>query len=78
MYGGFLTAGPWVVDLPDPGRDRAMAEQVVTYLRGHGLDDQAVVQCLRDEFNIDLATAETMAIPPGRTMDLGGNGGFGG
>jgi hypothetical protein len=55
----------WVVDRPDPGRDLALATQAVAYLRGLGLDNGAVVQCLRDEFEFDLATAERMAGPPG-------------
>ncbi len=77
MY-GFLSTAPWVGDLPDPGRDLALAERAVTYLRGRGLDDQAVVQCLLDEFGIDLATAETMASPPRWAMDLGASGAAGG
>lgn len=76
MYGGFLTTGPWVIDLPDPGRDRELAEQAVAYLRGQGLDDHAVVQFLQDEFEIDLPTAETMAYPPGGQIDVGIAGGW--
>ena len=61
MSGRFLAPGPWVVESADPGRDRELAEQAVTYLRLRGLDDGAVVQCLRDEFEIDQPTAETIA-----------------
>lgn len=72
---GFLTTASWVGDLPNPALDRALAEQAVAYLRGRGLDDQAVVQCLREEFEIDLATAEAMAYPwamgPGGDLQLG-------
>ncbi len=68
MYESTPTTGLWVVDLPDPDRDLALAEHAVGYLRGHGLDDGAVVQCLRDEFEIDLDTAERMAGPPGWGM----------
>lgn len=53
----------WGADHPNPGRDLALAVQAVEYLRGHGFDDGAVVQCLRDEFEIDLATAEKIAGP---------------
>lgn len=60
MSGG-LPAGSWGDDSPDPGRDRKLAEEAVTYLRRCGLDDGAVVQCLRNEFEIDQTTAETIA-----------------
>lgn len=56
-----LAAGHSVGERPDPGRDLALAQQSVAYLRAHGLDDGAVIQCLRDEFEIDLATAEMIA-----------------
>jgi hypothetical protein len=64
MYGGISTNGPWVTDPPDPVGDLAFAEQAVTYLRGRGLDDQSVVEWLRDEFAIDQTTAERIAHPP--------------
>lgn len=67
MHEGAPTAGRWVVNLPDPERDLALARQAVAYLREHGLDDGTIVQCLRDEFEIDLSTAERMAGPPGGT-----------
>jgi hypothetical protein len=63
--GAPATAAQWAVDLPDPERDLALARQAVAYLREHGLDDGTIVQCLRDEFEIDLPTAERMAGPPG-------------
>ena len=72
MYGGLFTGGrPWVDDPPNPDRDRELAGQAVTYLRKQGLGDDAVIQCLHDEFEIDLPTAETMVSPPGRGMDVG-------
>ncbi|HEX5631214.1 MAG TPA: hypothetical protein VFY15_06120 [Acidimicrobiia bacterium] len=71
MHRDLPTTTPWVVDIPDVGRDLVLAQDAVTYLRGRGLDDQAVVQALRDEFEIDLATAQTMTLPPGGAMDLG-------
>lgn len=61
MYGDIRPTGLWVADIPDPGVDFAFAQQAVTYLKGRGFDEQAVVQCLRDEFGVDLATAETIA-----------------
>lgn len=63
MYGGISTNGPWVDNTPDPVGDLAFAEQAVTYLRGRGLDEGSVVEWLRDEFAIDLATAERIARP---------------
>ena len=71
MHGGVFTAGPWADDPPDPNRDRELAGQAVIYLRNRGLEDEAVIECLRDEFEIDLPTAETMVCPPGRGMDVG-------
>ncbi|HSM02903.1 MAG TPA: hypothetical protein VK960_10765 [Acidimicrobiia bacterium] len=68
MSGGFPAAGPWGIDSPDPGRDHELAEEAVTYLRRQGLDDGAVIQCLRDEFDIDQPTAETIAY---RRMGVG-------
>lgn len=63
MYGDLSTNGSWAADLSDPVGDLAFAHQAVGYLRGRGLDDQSVVQWLRDEFAIDLATAEKIAYP---------------
>jgi hypothetical protein len=51
----------WAVVPPDPSRERLLAERAVPYLKGQGLDDQAVIQCLVEEFEIDLETAEAVA-----------------
>lgn len=69
MHRDFPASSPWV-DVPDPGRDMALAQQAVTYLRERGLDEQAVVQALRDEFEIDVDTATAIALR--RAVDLGG------
>ena len=51
----------WAVVPPDPSRERLLAERAVPYLRRQGLDDQAVIQCLVEEFEIDPETAEALA-----------------
>ncbi len=39
----------------------AFAERAALYLEKQGLDHEAVVQCLIDELELDLATAEALA-----------------
>jgi hypothetical protein len=39
----------------------ALAEGAARYLTRQGLDHQAIVRCLVDEFELDRATAEALA-----------------
>jgi len=45
----------------DPDLDMALAEGAARYLTRQGLDHQAIVRCLVDEFELDRATAEALA-----------------
>ena len=44
-----------------PADELAFAERSALYLEKQGLNHQAVVQCLIDELELDLATAEALA-----------------
>lgn len=41
--------------------DMALAEGAAQYLTRNGLDHQAIVRCLVEEFELDRATAEALA-----------------
>ncbi|MEX0946845.1 MAG: hypothetical protein WD651_13185 [Acidimicrobiia bacterium] len=45
----------------EPNQDIAFARRAAVYLDRQGLDEQAIVQCLMDEFELDQATAEAVA-----------------
>jgi hypothetical protein len=45
----------------EPNQDMAFARRAAVYLDRQGLDEQAIVQCLMDEFELDHATAEAVA-----------------
>ena len=45
----------------DRQHDLELAERAVTYLRTQGLDRRAVIACLIDEFDMDIATARELA-----------------
>ena len=45
----------------DPDVDMALAEGAALYLTRQGLDHQAIVRCLIEEFELDQATAEALA-----------------
>lgn len=48
--------------IPDLSADLAFAGRAALYLDKHGLDHQAVVQCLIEEFELDRETAEAVAL----------------
>jgi hypothetical protein len=51
-----------LLEIPATNADElAFAERAALYLEKQGLDHQAVVQCLIDELELDLATAEALA-----------------
>lgn len=45
----------------DRAQDLALAERAARYLEQQGLERNAVVQCLIDEFELDRETAEALA-----------------
>jgi hypothetical protein len=45
----------------EPNQDMAFARRAAVYLDRQGLDEQAIVQCLMDEFELDQTTAEAVA-----------------
>jgi hypothetical protein len=45
----------------DPDQDLALAEGAAMYLTRKGLDHEAIVRCLVDEFDLERATAEALA-----------------
>ena len=45
----------------DRAQDLALAEGAARYLGRQGLEREAVVQCLVDEFELDRETAESLA-----------------
>ena len=53
--------GPWAEPTIDPAEELAFAERAAAYLDKQGLDHRAVVRCLIDELELDLATAEAVA-----------------
>jgi hypothetical protein len=53
---------PWSAIPEDPMRDMALAERAVSYLETQKLDHSAVVQCLIDELDLDLETAQALAV----------------
>jgi len=44
-----------------PIRDLAFARRAAVYLDRRGLDEEAIVRCLMDEFDLDRVTAEAVA-----------------
>jgi hypothetical protein len=51
-----------LLEVPVTAADElAFAERAASYLEKQGLDHQAVVQCLIDELELDLETAEALA-----------------
>lgn len=50
----------YTTTIEDP-RDTAFAERVVVYLERKGLDLEAVIRCLMDEFELDRETATELA-----------------
>jgi hypothetical protein len=50
-----------LLEVPVTADELAFAERAALYLEKQGLDHQAVVQCLIDELELDLATAEALA-----------------
>jgi hypothetical protein len=51
----------WCAVPEDPMRDLALAQRVVSYLKTQRLDHGSVVQCLVDELDLDLETAQALA-----------------
>lgn len=45
----------------DPDLDMALAEGAAVYLTRQGLDHEAIVRCLIDEFELHRMTAHTLA-----------------
>ncbi|MEX2278710.1 MAG: hypothetical protein WEA76_01335 [Acidimicrobiia bacterium] len=45
----------------DPDLDMALAEGATVYLTRQGLDHEAIVRCLVEEFELDRATAVALA-----------------
>jgi hypothetical protein len=50
-----------IVDREPPDHDLAFACRAAVYLDRQGLDEEAIVRCLMDEFDLDKVTAEAVA-----------------
>lgn len=61
MYQSLPLTQPPAIVPPDRAHDLEFAERAASYLERQGLDHRAVVQCLIDEFELDLETAEALA-----------------
>jgi hypothetical protein len=50
-----------IVDREPPAHELAFARRAAVYLDRQGLDEDAIVRCLMDEFDLDKVTAEAVA-----------------
>jgi hypothetical protein len=62
VYEAPQITSPWSAIPEDPMRDLALAQRAVSYLEAQRLDHGAVVQCLIDELDLDLETAQALAV----------------
>jgi hypothetical protein len=45
----------------EPDHELAFARRAAVYLDRQGLDEEAIIRCLMDEFDLDKVTAEAVA-----------------
>jgi hypothetical protein len=50
-----------IVDREALSQDLSFARRAAAYLDKQGLDEDAIVRCLMDEFDLDRVTAEAVA-----------------